>query len=155
MALPLSAAAAGNYDVRSYGATGDGQTLDTAAINKAIEAAAAAGGGTREQGARVMPEFEQEYPEPSRFGTVPAWGLWARHVRNLSLDHVEFRAAKDDFRPVAILADVADADIDHAVFPCAGDAAHLVLKDVKGFTLRNSRGLADRQSDAPIADDRL
>jgi len=34
------------FDVRQYGATGDGKTLDTDAINKAIEAAAAAGGGT-------------------------------------------------------------------------------------------------------------
>jgi len=35
----------GIFDVRSYGATGDGKTLDTDAINRAIEAAAAAGGG--------------------------------------------------------------------------------------------------------------
>ena len=34
------------YDVRAFGAKGDGKTLDTRAINKAIEAAAAAGGGT-------------------------------------------------------------------------------------------------------------
>src|SRR5262245_46643228 len=34
------------YDVRSFGAKGDGTTLDTRAINKAIEAAAASGGGT-------------------------------------------------------------------------------------------------------------
>ena len=34
------------YDVRAFGAKGDGQTLDTLAINKAIEAAADAGGGT-------------------------------------------------------------------------------------------------------------
>jgi polygalacturonase len=38
--------ATGNLGVRTFGATGDGKTLDTAAINKAIEAAAAAGGGT-------------------------------------------------------------------------------------------------------------
>jgi polygalacturonase len=34
------------FDVRTYGATGDGKTIDSPAINKAIEAAAAAGGGT-------------------------------------------------------------------------------------------------------------
>jgi len=38
--------AASGFDVRTFGAKGDGKTLDTAAINKAIDAAAAAGGGT-------------------------------------------------------------------------------------------------------------
>jgi polygalacturonase len=39
-------AAARLFDVKSFGATGDGKTLDTAAINKTIDAAAADGGGT-------------------------------------------------------------------------------------------------------------
>lgn len=34
------------FDVRAFGATGDGTTIDTPAINRAIEAAAANGGGT-------------------------------------------------------------------------------------------------------------
>jgi polygalacturonase len=34
------------FDVRTFGATGDGKTVDSPAINKAIEAASAAGGGT-------------------------------------------------------------------------------------------------------------
>jgi polygalacturonase len=34
------------FDIRSFGAVGDGKTVDSPAINKAIEAAAAAGGGT-------------------------------------------------------------------------------------------------------------
>ena len=37
---------AATYDVKNYGAKGDGKTLDTPAINKAIEEAAANGGGT-------------------------------------------------------------------------------------------------------------
>jgi polygalacturonase len=36
---------AGALDARTFGAKGDGKSLDTAAINKAVDAAAAAGGG--------------------------------------------------------------------------------------------------------------
>ena len=41
-----SAATSAVYNVRDYGATGDGTTLDSPAINAAILAADAAGGGT-------------------------------------------------------------------------------------------------------------
>ncbi len=41
--LPLGAA---TFNVRDFGAAGDGKTLDTTAIQKTIDAAAAAGGGT-------------------------------------------------------------------------------------------------------------
>jgi polygalacturonase len=43
---PKVSATLGIYDIRTYGAVGDGKTVDSPAINKAIEAAAAAGGGT-------------------------------------------------------------------------------------------------------------
>ncbi|HVU32235.1 MAG TPA: glycosyl hydrolase family 28-related protein, partial [Opitutaceae bacterium] len=41
----LSASARAVYDVRDFGARGDGRTLDTDAIHAAIAAAHAAGGG--------------------------------------------------------------------------------------------------------------
>ncbi|HTC76196.1 MAG TPA: glycoside hydrolase family 28 protein [Edaphobacter sp.] len=43
---PNASALQGIFDIRTYGAVGDGKAVDSPAINKAIEAAAAAGGGT-------------------------------------------------------------------------------------------------------------
>jgi polygalacturonase len=42
---PAAPAGPGLFDIRSYGAVGDGKAIDSPAINKAIDAAAAAGGG--------------------------------------------------------------------------------------------------------------
>ena len=108
------------------------------------------GGGTKEQGERAMDEDEEgnssdvthrKYPEPSRFGTVPAWGLFARHVRNFSVDHVEFRTAQDDLRPAVILDDVTDADFDRLKASHAAGAPTFVLKNVTGFIVHDSPAL--------------
>ena len=42
---PVDVPAGGIFDIRTYGAVGDGKTVDSPAINKAIDSAAAAGGG--------------------------------------------------------------------------------------------------------------
>ncbi|HET7538101.1 MAG TPA: glycoside hydrolase family 28 protein [Candidatus Didemnitutus sp.] len=113
------------------------------------------GGGTKEQGERAVPEYEKEYPEPSRFGVIPAWGLWARHVKNFSVDRVEFRAAQDDLRPTAILDHVGDAMLDRVNFPHAAGAPTLALKNVTGLVVRNSPGLPEVKRDETIADEKL
>ncbi len=113
------------------------------------------GGGTAEQAAREIPDFAEEYPEPSRFGTIPSYGLFAQHVKGLALDHVELRYAKGDLRPTVILNDVAGADFDHVKFQHAAGTPTFVLKGVEGFDLRAGAGLPDAHRDARIDSDKL
>ncbi len=113
------------------------------------------GGGTKEQAERAVPEQEKAYPEPGRFGDLPSWGMFARHVKGLTLDHVELRTLKEDLRPAIILDEVVGADFDHVkAVPSAG-APTVVLKNVEGFATHNCPGLPDTRRDQPVADEKL
>jgi hypothetical protein len=69
---------------------------------------AVAGGGTAEEAAREVPQVAGEYFE---LGTPPAYGLFARNVRGLTLNNVRFEAVKPDLRPAVVLDHVSDASI--------------------------------------------
>lgn len=57
------------------------------------------GGGTAEDAALVPPEVATAYPEPSMFGTLPSWGLWVRHAKDITIDGLTLATAKPDARP--------------------------------------------------------
>jgi hypothetical protein len=78
-----------------------------------------------------------------------------RHVKNFSVSHVEFRAAKDDLRPVAILEGITDASLDHVKLPAAAGANRLVLRNLNGFAVSSSPGLADDRRDGRIDAEKL
>lgn len=49
----------------------------------------------------AIPEKPGDYPDPQMFGEVlPAYGLWARHLRNLTLINVKFPLTGKDSRPM-------------------------------------------------------
>lgn len=113
------------------------------------------GGGTAEQAAREVLEDEKGYPEPRNHGTMPSWGMYARHVKNFDVGRVEFRTAKEDLRPTVQLDDVVDATFDTVKFPHAKTASSFVLKNVTGFAVHNSRDLPETKKPAPIASEKL
>ncbi len=53
-----------------------------------------------------VPENESEYPEYSMFGKLPAYGIYSRHVKNLSFNNVRLTYEKDEVRPALIFDDV-------------------------------------------------
>jgi polygalacturonase len=115
-----------------------------------------AGGGTAKDAEREVPEYERsKYPEPSGLGKLSAWGLFARHMKNFSVDRVEFRTDKDDLRPVVRLDDVTDFSADRAKLTNSAGAPQFVLKNVTGFSVTNSAGLADTKRTEKVADEKL
>ncbi|AEW02191.1 glycoside hydrolase [Niastella koreensis] len=73
-----------------------------------------AGGGTKEQALkRDVPQVAAEYFgvwATAPFGP-PAYGIYARNVRNLTLNNVRFDCEKPDARPAVIFDNVQDASI--------------------------------------------
>lgn len=69
------------------------------------------GGGTATLAGRDYREQSTNYPEPKFAGATPAYGLFARHVEGLDVNHVTFRTVQPDFRPAVMLDDVYEACI--------------------------------------------
>jgi len=65
------------------------------------------GGASAEYADRTVPEKVEDYPDPDMFGALPAWGLYARHVRGLVLEDIEMTALNADGRKAVIFDDVS------------------------------------------------
>jgi hypothetical protein len=67
------------------------------------------GGGTAEEAARKnIPDLKDTYPEYYMFGVLPAYGLYAHHVKGLTLNNVRFELASPDKRPATVYDDVKE-----------------------------------------------
>jgi polygalacturonase len=102
------------------------------------------GGGTREQGDAQPPERETSYPEPSMFGTLPAYGFFLRHARGIEFSNVEVGYLSGELRPAFVLDDVKAADFFRVKAQAAGrDAPTFVLKNVSDFGVTASPPVPD------------
>jgi len=77
------------------------------------------GGGTSKEAARrKIPELRQilgkpfpQYPEYFSLGILPAYGLYARHARDIVLNNVQFNLSSKDMRPAIVCDDVENLEI--------------------------------------------
>lgn len=105
------------------------------------------GGGTRDDSAVQPPEIENAYPEPNRFGGMPAHGFFIRHVKGIDLRDVEVRYVKEDLRPGFVLDDVTGANFIHVHTQRSGDAPGFVLRNVEDVSFYLSRPVPDTHLD--------
>ena len=105
------------------------------------------GGGSVQDATIQVPEIEAVYPDPNRFGPIPAHGFFIRHVKGLSMRDVEVKYAKEDLRPAILLDDVQGADFVHLKMQHAENVPTFTLKNVEDFTLYQTRPLPDTHLD--------
>ncbi len=97
------------------------------------------GGGTAQEAAAMPKELGTGYPEPRRLGTLPAYGVYARHVKGLELANISTDFRTNDLRSAASFVDVQGLEIDNFKPQLApGVKAAVFANDVTAITIRNS-----------------
>ena len=96
------------------------------------------GGGTKEDAARVPKELGTGYPEPQNIGTMPAYGIFARHVRDLELANIRVSFDSEDLRPAIAAIDVDGLEIDNLKAQLANGVPAAKWENVKRMVIRNS-----------------
>jgi hypothetical protein len=114
------------YDIRDFDAKAGGESLCTKAIQDAIDKCAGSGGGTIEDAARPVPEKPTNYPESTMFGTLPAYGFYCRHVKNLRFQNIRLATSAPDYRHAVVFDDVQNAAIDSLDAPLTPNAADII-----------------------------
>jgi hypothetical protein len=108
------------------------------------------GGGTVEMAALQPAERPDDYPEPARFGPLPAQHFYLRHARNIEFSNVQLASVTADARPSFWLGDVSGADLLNLKLP-RGAGLACVLNDVSDFRMLFTRGFNDMSIEGAVS----
>jgi hypothetical protein len=96
------------------------------------------GGGTTNDAARLPKELGTGYPEPRTLGILPAYGVYARHVKDLELANIHVGFKEDDMRPALVCVDADGLMVDNFQAQLADGVAAATFENVKNVSVRNS-----------------
>jgi Glycosyl hydrolases family 28 len=98
------------------------------------------GTGSIENSRQIVPEAIDQYPEVKTFGpTIPAYGIWARHVKELKLKNITFHIKNNDLRPVFICEDGKDIEVTGWDIPATtGSQSIIRLENVEDAMINNN-----------------
>jgi len=101
------------------------------------------GGAAEELASRTIAEKEENYPESTMFGTLPAYGFYCRHVEGLVFRNVTLRTRRPDLRHAMVFDDVKRLRIEALDADCAKESAAVVrLAQVDGAVIRRCKAPA-------------
>jgi len=101
------------------------------------------GGGLKEAIDKEVPQNIEVYPDPYRWHSMPAYGIYFRYVKGLSVNNVVLRYMNKEERPAFILDDVHDARFYHIDAQIGEGAPQFILKNVSNISIHEVNGVDD------------
>jgi polygalacturonase len=103
-------------------------------------------GGVPPREPYATPEREKEYPEPSMFGMMPAYGFFIRHAKGIQMTDVNIGTMTEDRRPPFVLEDVKGIEFSHVQAQKADGVPSFVLMNVENMSIDHCAPVADTQA---------
>jgi len=90
------------------------------------------GGGTKESAESNYPENDRDYPESIRYGDLPAYGFFCRHVDGLTFRDVRFDFNEKEYRSPLICDDVKNLTLFNFNAEISDEAsAQIILRETQ------------------------
>jgi len=94
---------------------------------------------------KVVPEFIDSYPEPAKFGVMPSYGFFLRHVENVEMHNINIYHLGKEVRPALIFDDVQGAEVYNVDAQQSENSSILRLKNSGNIDLKDSEFLDDQK----------
>ncbi|MEN8194333.1 MAG: glycosyl hydrolase family 28-related protein [Bacteroidota bacterium] len=101
------------------------------------------GGASKEAIEKEVPQNIDTYPDPYRWHSMPAYGIYFRYVKGLRVSNVVLRYLNSDERPAFVLDDVHDASFYHIDAQKGKDAPQFILKNVRNISIQDVNEVDD------------
>lgn len=100
-------------------------------------------GAGKEAVNKEVAENTDMYPDPYRWHSLPAYGMYFRHVKGLRVNDVVLRYINRDERPAFVLDDVHNARFTNVDAQKGEGAPQFILKNVTNFSAHDVSGVED------------
>jgi len=97
------------------------------------------GGGEASHKIGAVPENEANYPESVMFDSLPAYGFYARHVKDITFQNLQLSYNKTETRPALAFDDVEDLTILGIKAERTADMPVINFFDTQGAWITDSR----------------
>jgi polygalacturonase len=92
-----------------------------------------------------VPENEDKYPEPQKFGVIPSYGFFIRHVRGIEMNDVHVKFLDKETRPAIMMSDVDGIIVRNSSFQKSESSPIMVNNDVRNLSIKDCGLLKDTE----------